>query len=119
VKGGAVRIFANLFADKDSRTLGDYEKQAKDIVTKQYEEVQGFELTEKEMVNGEKAFSTVFVGRYKPDGPAAKQPLARRRDFFMRRKGHIIHWIEISPADADEGAVDAAFKKARSGIVWM
>jgi hypothetical protein len=118
IKGDTVRVYASLFADKDERTLSDYEKQARDIVTKNWDEVQNFELNEKETFQGEKAFSTTFVGRPVPDQPAPRQPQLRRRDFFMKRKGHLIHWIEITPPEGS-AAVDAALKKARGGISWL
>ena len=87
-------------------------------MTRDYADVQDFELNDKDTLQGEKGFSTTFVGRQAPPGEnGPKRPLIRRRDYFVRRKGYLVHWIEFLPVE-QSAAVEAAFKKARAGIVW-
>jgi hypothetical protein len=117
IKGEPWRINCVLFAYKDQRTLSDFQKKVKEEVTEKFVEIEGYEENDKDVFNGEKALSTTFTGRYVPDEQAPKQPTTRRREFTMRRKGHLIRWIEQTPATPSP-AVDAALKKARAGLSW-
>jgi hypothetical protein len=119
LKGQGWRVSAQLFAFKGNKTLDDLEKSAKEEVTRDFSDVQDFTVVDKQTFNGEKSFMTSFVGRPVPkQQPAPEQPKLLRRDYFMKRKGYIIRWIETGP-EGTNPAVEASLKKAREGLSWL
>jgi hypothetical protein len=119
VKGVGWRVGAAMFAYKDTRTLDDMEKGAKENMTKQFEEVKDFKIEDKQTFNGEKAILVTFTGKpiRENDNPA-ERPRLKRREYVMKRKGYIILWMETTPEETNP-AVEATLKKARDGLTWL
>jgi hypothetical protein len=118
LKGKGWRVGAAMFAFKDTRSLDDLQKAAKEEVTRQWEDVKDYALVDKQTFSGEKTFVTSFSGKQVPDGPHAEQPRLKRRDYFMKRKGYTIRWVETIPEESGP-EVEAALKKARDGLGWL
>lgn len=121
-----VNVF--LTVAKDDKSFDDLAKSAKERIRDQFEDIQDLQSKEGETFKGEKAVVVTFTGVQMPkeraeapkdpNAPKQKGRPARESWWFLKHKGHVIEWREVTPT-APSPAVDAIIKKARDGLSWL
>jgi hypothetical protein len=109
-----------LTAQKSPNSLDDVEKQGKTIFEKNFEDIQDFQIIDKQQLRGEKALLMSFTGiptGAKDDGDQ-KRPRQKNHFWWIKRKGYVMTWRELIPLTPSP-ALDAALKKGRDGITWL
>ncbi len=113
VKAGQSYVFCQLAAQKYPGTLDQVIEGNKQHFTEGFSEVKDFVIETKQTFKDEKAAMVRFSGL----GEKSKERTTISR-WFMKHKGWLLTWIEQSPPQTSP-SMEAALKKARSGLSWM